>query len=194
MQPGQSTNPDDYIGDFVGKQETGSTIDASCVTVPSGAAKPFEYTANSNGFLENSDSDAANTDDSSVTAKFLFQVGINSAESSQITLSTSFALSNLDKLRSIGESNDNYLETIDKIIASISAKQTEYGSAQNRLESAIDEISIHYENLISSNSTIRDADIAQESSAYIRNQILQQAASTLLATANQTPGIALQLI
>lgn len=100
----------------------------------------------------------------------------------------------MDKLRSIGESNDNYLETIDKIIASISAKQTEYGSAQNRLESAIDEISIHYENLISSNSTIRDADIAQESSAYIRNQILQQAASTLLATANQTPGIALQLI
>ena len=43
-------------------------------------------------------------------------------------------------------------------------------------------------------STIRDADIAEESSAYIRNQILQQAAMTLMATANQTPSIALQLL
>ena len=40
----------------------------------------------------------------------------------------------------------------------------------------------------------RDADIAEESSAYIRNQILQQAATTLLATANQTPELALQLL
>ena len=43
-------------------------------------------------------------------------------------------------------------------------------------------------------STIQEADIAEESSAYIRNQILQQAAMTLMATANQTPAIALQLL
>ena len=43
-------------------------------------------------------------------------------------------------------------------------------------------------------STIRDADIAEVSSEYIKMQILQQASSTLLATANQTPSIALQLI
>lgn len=48
--------------------------------------------------------------------------------------------------------------------------------------------------LFQSQSTIRDADIAEESSAYIRNQILQQAATTLMATANQTPAIALQLL
>ncbi|DAB18062.1 TPA: hypothetical protein CPT98_04665 [Candidatus Gastranaerophilales bacterium HUM_19] len=41
---------------------------------------------------------------------------------------------------------------------------------------------------------MRDADIAEESSAYIRNQILQQASATLLATANQTPAIAMQLL
>ena len=50
------------------------------------------------------------------------------------------------------------------------------------------------ENLTSTRSTIRDADIAEESSAYIRSQILQQAAATLLATANQTPAIALELL
>lgn len=49
-------------------------------------------------------------------------------------------------------------------------------------------------NLVSTRSTIRDADIAEESSEYIRNQILQQAAATLMAAANQTPGIVLQLL
>ena len=43
-------------------------------------------------------------------------------------------------------------------------------------------------------TTIKDADIAQVSSEYIRQQILQQASATLLATANQTPSIALQLL
>lgn len=80
------------------------------------------------------------------------------------------------------------------MIRTVSAKQTEFGSTQNRLESALEEISVKYENLLSSRSTLRDADIAEESSAYIRNQILQQASATLLATANQTPSIALQLL
>ena len=65
---------------------------------------------------------------------------------------------------------------------------------QNRLESALDEISIKYENLVSSRSTIRDADIAEVSSQYIQQQILQQASATLLSTANQQPQIALNLI
>ena len=43
-------------------------------------------------------------------------------------------------------------------------------------------------------STLRDTDVAQESSNYIQAQILQQASATLLATANQTPSIALNLI
>ena len=50
------------------------------------------------------------------------------------------------------------------------------------------------ENLTSSRSTIKDADVAKESSAYIRAQILQQASATLMATANQSPAIALQLL
>ena len=75
-----------------------------------------------------------------------------------------------------------------------SKKQVEFGAMQNRLESALDEISTQYENLVSSRSTLRDADIAEVSSEYIRQQILQQASATLMATANQSPSIALQLI
>ena len=76
----------------------------------------------------------------------------------------------------------------------LSSKQTELGAVQNRLESALDEISTQYENLVSARSTLRDADIAEVSSHYIQQQILQQAAATLLSTANQSPAIALQLI
>jgi flagellin len=50
------------------------------------------------------------------------------------------------------------------------------------------------DNLTSSLSTIRDADISEVSSDFIRQQILQQAAATLMSTANQTPAIALQLL
>lgn len=101
-------------------------------------------------------------------------------------------MNGLNSLRKI-EDKDN-LARIDEMIRTVSAKQTEFGSTQNRLESALEEISVQYENLLSSRSTLRDADIAEESSAYIRNQILQQASATLLATANQTPSIALQLL
>ena len=60
--------------------------------------------------------------------------------------------------------------------------------------SALDEISTQYENLVSSRSTLRDADIADVSSEYIKMQILQNASATLLATANQSPALALQLL
>ena len=86
------------------------------------------------------------------------------------------------------------LTEIDKAIATISGRVTTIGAAQNRLESASSALNVQIENLTSSLSTIRDADVAEESSSYINAQILQQASATLLATANQTPSIALSLI
>ena len=76
----------------------------------------------------------------------------------------------------------------------LSEKQTELGAVQNRLESALDSIGVNIQNLTSSRSTLRDADIAKESARFVQEQILQQASATLLATANQSPAIALQLI
>ena len=65
---------------------------------------------------------------------------------------------------------------------------------QNRLESALNSIEVNIQNLTSSRSTLRDADIAKESARFVQEQILQEASATLLASANQTPAIALQLI
>lgn len=86
------------------------------------------------------------------------------------------------------------LTDLDKAITKVSDRQTTIGSAQNRVDSAIGAITVQSENLTSSLSTIKDADVAEESSNYIKAQILQQASATLLATANQAPSIALNLI
>ncbi len=86
------------------------------------------------------------------------------------------------------------LSVIDGVINEISSRVTTLGAAQNRIESAIESIGVQSENITSSLSTLRDADVAEESSNYIKAQILQQASATLLATANQTPSIALNLL
>ena len=86
------------------------------------------------------------------------------------------------------------LAYIDDAIDEISRITTAIGAAQNRVDSAISAIDVQSQNLTSSLSTLRDTDVAEESSSYIQAQILQQASATLLATANQTPSIALNLI
>lgn len=86
------------------------------------------------------------------------------------------------------------LSAIDAALKTIDGRVTDLGSAQNRVDSAISSIEVRSTNLTASLSTLRDADVAVESSNYIQAQILQQAASTLLATANQQPSIALSLI
>ena len=123
----------------------------------------------------------------------ILQVGIESSGNSQISFTTGLSV-NLHINVSSPESARNSLRETDELLALISAKQTELGSVQNRLESVIESIGVSIENTTSSLSTIRDADIAEESSEYIKMQILQQASATLLATANQTPEIALQLL
>ena len=83
---------------------------------------------------------------------------------------------------------------IDEMMRVLSTRQTEYGAAQNRLESVLDSIQTNIETLTSSLSTVRDSDIAKESTRYLQQQILQNACATLLSTANQTPSIAIALI
>ncbi len=117
------------------------------------------------------------------------QVGINSQENSTISFNRTFLPG-----FNINLGNANSVDKIDQILAELNKKQVEYGAVENRLTSVLEQISIQYENLVSSRSTIQDADISEVSSVYIRQQILQQASATLMATANQSPAIALQLL
>lgn len=86
------------------------------------------------------------------------------------------------------------LAVIDYALADISDRTTLLGATQNRVDSAQEALQVQSDNLTSSLSTVRDADIAAESSSFVSAQILQQASASLLTTANQTPSIALNLI
>ena len=121
-------------------------------------------------------------------------VGTNANPEQNISVKISFKLDDISSLKGIGLDDYDYLSQIDSLLKKLSEKDVYYGSMQNRMLSVLEEITIQRDNLISSCSTIRDADIAEVSSHYIQQQILQQASATLLATANQSPSIALQLI
>ena len=86
------------------------------------------------------------------------------------------------------------IDAIDEAVNNISSRRSIIGASMNRLDSTIDRIDIRKENLQSTYSTIRDTDIAAESSELTKQQILQQSAATLLQQANQTPSLALTLI
>jgi len=87
-----------------------------------------------------------------------------------------------------------YITALDTAISTISTRRSTIGSMQNRLDSAIQSLSVKFENMSASESRIRDVDVAKEAASLTKSQILQQASAQLLAQANQAPQVALSLI
>ncbi|MGL4394841.1 MAG: flagellin [Brevinema sp.] len=83
---------------------------------------------------------------------------------------------------------------VDQALRRVNAQRADLGAYQNRLESASRSILVGYENMQSAESQIRDANMAKESSAHARNQVMLQAANAMLAQANQQPQQVLQLL
>jgi flagellin len=88
----------------------------------------------------------------------------------------------------------NLIQSLDDAIADISASRAGLGAAQNRLEHTVENLSTSSENLAASESRIRDADMAQEMVGFTRSNILSQAATSILAQANQLPQGVLSLL
>jgi flagellin len=86
------------------------------------------------------------------------------------------------------------ISTVDAALRSVSALRSSLGAFQNRLEFTINTLAIQEETSASSESAIRDADIAQETIRFTRNQILVNAGTSVLAQANVVPQTALQLL
>jgi flagellin len=86
------------------------------------------------------------------------------------------------------------LADIDTVIDNISRMRSELGAMQNALQSKIEYLDIARENAEASRSRIKDVDVAKESSMLVKNQILQQSAAAMLAQANSSPQLALQLL
>jgi len=102
------------------------------------------------------------------------------------------SLSNLDVTTVTGSSDA--IDRLDAALSSIDTIRGDLGAIQNRFESTIANLSNVSENLSAARSRIMDADIAQETSAMTKNNILQQAGVSILAQANQAPQLALSLL
>ncbi|MCC9146683.1 MULTISPECIES: flagellin [unclassified Arthrobacter] len=86
------------------------------------------------------------------------------------------------------------IETLDEQITNVSTARADLGATQNRLESTARSIAVSVENLSSANSRIRDTDMAQEMGNFTKSQILSQAATAMLAQANQMNSGVMQLL
>lgn len=129
-----------------------------------------------------------------------FQVGIRNNEADRITFKTTENDLRSDAIGVSGisaESIDaarNAIDNIDAGMAKVSEARARMGAMQNKMHSTVNNLLIAKENLEQARSRIADADIAEETSALTKNNILQQAGIAVLAQANQAPTAALKLV
>jgi len=118
-----------------------------------------------------------------------FQVGANDGE--VISVST-ISLGSSVGTFSLGSST--VLASIDAAIDAVSAQRADFGAVENRLDHTLNYLSTYQENLSASESRIRDVDMASEMVEFTKDQILQQAGTSMLAQANQIPQSVLSLL
>lgn len=92
------------------------------------------------------------------------------------------------------EDANTAIDKIDNAINKVSMVRATFGATQNRLEHKIENLTTNSENLTEAESTIRDTDMASEMLNYTKFNVLQQAAQSMLAQANQQPQSILQLL
>jgi flagellin len=138
---------------------------------------------------------------------FTFQVGANDGETittAAVTLSGAIASGGLAELTALSDTASakaalstgtlSDISTIDSALTNISTARAGYGAIENRLNHRLNNLATYQENLTSSESRIRDVDMAAEMTTYTKENILQQAGTSMLAQANQAPQNILSLL
>lgn len=92
------------------------------------------------------------------------------------------------------EAAQEAIQLLDEAITLVSTERSKLGAVQNRLEHTTNNLQTASENLTSAESRIRDLDMADEMTNFVRNNILNQAGQAMLAQANQLPQGILQLL
>ncbi len=126
------------------------------------------------------------------------QVGIGAALTDRVAvdLNTNMDSGTLGTTTGVGTAANaqTAIAEIDAAIDTVSGVRADFGAIQNRLESSMRNISMTAENLAAANSRIRDVDVAKETSVMTSNQILQQAGVSILAQANMSTSLAMNLL
>jgi flagellin len=86
------------------------------------------------------------------------------------------------------------LDAVNAAIYSVGASRGFLGAVESRLSTAINNLGVARENIVAAESRVRDVDVAEEAANLTRLNILQQAGASVLAQANQSPTLALQLL
>jgi flagellin len=126
-----------------------------------------------------------------------FQVGANGGETVTITTQDILGASGtgtIDGITSQAGFDAIGISDIDAAITNVSTMRSDLGAAQNRLEHRLNNLATYQENLVSSESRIRDVDMADEMVNFTKLGILQQAGTSMLAQANQAPQNVLSLL
>ena len=137
---------------------------------------------------------AQSNGENTVTASMWIHVGANMDQRTQVFIGTMTA--SALGLRDVGteqilslqgpDEANRAIGTLDEALKKINKQRADLGGYQNRLEQAVKGIDIAAENMQASESRIRDTDMASEMVDFTKNQILTQAATAMLAQANQS--------
>ena len=128
-----------------------------------------------------------------------FQVGFRNSANDQLSMNVrNVTTDGLGLTTSVGidtrEGARVAMSVIDGSITALSTERASLGAIGNRLQSTIANLSLAYENLSAANSRIRDVDVAKETSDLARSQVLVQAGVSMLAQANSSPQMMLNLL
>ncbi len=188
----------DDIITFTQKVDTGTiTILNDVVT---GTAE-FDSLLEAGDYTFNSDATQLLDAGGNVIATSTDKIKFTSAKDSSVTLLTLDAAATADSSLTVGgidvstqTTADKAITTINNALETVSAERSKLGALQNRLDHSIKNLDTSAENLQAAESRIRDVDMAKEMMEFTKNNILQQAATAMLAQANAAPQGVLQLL
>jgi flagellin len=114
------------------------------------------------------------------------------ADEQVIGKNTDFAVNTIDVTSREGA--NRAIDTLDMALKQVAESRSSLGAVQNRMEATVRNLEVASENLQASRGRIQDADFAEETAKFSKNQIMQQAGVNILAQANQAPNIAMSLL
>ena len=127
-----------------------------------------------------------------------FQIGADCGVAMTLTISTmtaaALSVNSVANCVSTYEDATATIKTIDDAVKAVSEERSKLGANQNRLEHTIKNLDNAAENIQAAESRIRDVDMAKEMMEFTKQNILQQAATAMLAQANMAPQSVLQLL
>ncbi|MBR7627907.1 flagellin [Aeromonas popoffii] len=182
----------DQLGAEINRISTSTTF-AGTKLLDGSFGGTFQVGADANQTISFSLSQADGFSISGIAA--VANTSITTASGATVLLSAIFVGGSAGGISISSQSNaQNVLAAADAMLAIVDGKRAELGAVQNRLDSTIRNQANISENVSAARSRIRDADFATETANMTKQNILQQAASSVLSQANQRPQAALQLL